>query len=276
MHGAEPAARTLDGRLVLRFQEGDARTILATAERTPPWHVQRPLFLYRQHPRLATVTLLNTTAGLCAGDRLVLALDVGDGAVVEATSPTVTRTFSMSHGCAETRTSLRVAAGGYLEYLPRGVLLCGGAELRSSTSIAVEPGGAAGVGEVIVFGRAATGEGHAYRALSHRLELLQSGEVLLAEALDLAPDREPERAGVLGGYSAYGSLHLIAPSKEPAAMLAAVRSVLAAQTGTWSGASTLPRDAGVTVRVLARSGHAAWTAVRAAMDVFRGLHCADD
>lgn len=276
MRGAEAAARALNGRLRLRFGTGASRTLLTSAERIPPWHVQRLMYLHRQYPRLATVSLLNTTAGLCAGDRLILDLEAGRGAAVEATSPTITRTFSMTGGHAETRTTLRIAAGGYLEYLPRGVLLCGGSELRSSMTIDVEPGGAAAVGEVVVFGRAAAGEGHAYRALSHRLDLLQSGELILAEALDLAPDAEPDSVGVLGGYTAYGSLHLLPPRKEQSAMLVAVRSSLAAQTSAWCGASTLPRDAGVTVRVLANSGHVAWNTLRAAMDVFRGLYCPND
>src|SRR3712207_8876371 len=39
------------------------RTVLASAERSPPWHIQRLLHLDRAHPALAEAVLLNTTAG---------------------------------------------------------------------------------------------------------------------------------------------------------------------------------------------------------------------
>lgn len=269
------SAASVDGRLSLRFVLENGRTTLATVRRTQPFHVLRPLSLDPARPHLTTVSVLNATAGLFAGDRLCLHVAVGDEAAVQLTTPTMTRVHAMRAGCAVCAVRLRVAAGGYLEYLPEPLLLCRDAALLQETEVDVAAGGAAAIGEVIAFGRRAHGEGHAYRRLRTVTEARRDGAVVVADALDLLPHRTPMTMGAVGDAAAYGSLMLLTPNAPSTSLLDATRGALDACAGVVAGASLLPLAAGVAVRVLGETAAATRGAVVAAVAVFRAevLRC---
>jgi urease accessory protein len=262
-------ARSLHGRLDLRFARDGDRTRLACIRRTPPFHVQRLLHLDPARPALARAVVLNTTAGVCAGDRLALTIRVEPTAAVELTSPAMTRVHAMPDGHAETTTRIFVEAGAYLEFLPEPLLLCRDAALRQQTELCVAPGGVAALGEVIAFGRAAHGELHAYRELDQRTTVLVAGEPRVAENLRLRPNDEAELLGVIGRFAAYGSLTLICPEGQAGDVLALSRQRLAACRDIWGGASMLAGGAGVGVRILTSSARAAQITLRAVIDDFR-------
>ena len=260
-------ARSLQGHLRLCLANDGQRTVLAQAVRTPPFHVQRLLYLDPQHPALAHVTLVNTTAGLFEGDRLALDAHVGAGAAATLTTPTMTRVFGMRDGHAAVAVSLAVAAGGYLEYLPDATILCRAADLRQRLVLDAAPDARVAIGDVLAFGRWAHGERHAYRALQQRTELRYAGTPVVAEALMLAPEQFPDAVGVLGRYAAYGALHLLGGDSE--AILAHVRALLERQPQVWAGSSLLPGGTGVAVRALSDTPHALHRVLRLIAAEFR-------
>ena len=269
---ADPlTARAVHGRLRLHVTGDGGRTRLASAVRTPPFHVQRLLYLDPARPALARIVLLNTTAGVFAGDRLDLSVRVSGGATVELTTPAMTRAFGMPDGHAEVSLLLIVECS-YVEYLPEPTVLCRDADLRQDTAIELSGDAVVAAGEVVAFGRAAHGERHAYRGLSLRTEVCRGGVPLLAEALSLGPEDDRQMFGVLGGAAAFGSLQLVCGRCDPADELRCVRASLADGTGIWGGASLLAGDAGIAGRVLGDSAHATQAALRRLVAGFREHH----
>lgn len=255
-------ARSLTGSLRLRaVADGNAITRLVEIHRTAPMQVQRPLYLDAAHPGFATAHVINATAGLFAGDDLRLQIDVGIGARLAVSTPTMTRAYATpGGGAAKSFVGLRVHAGGYLEYAPAPTILCCDASLYQETHIDVAGDAHAAVSEVWAFGRAAHGEMHAFRQLDARSELHVGGTLVLADALRLRPGEDPPEAAV-GGYAAYGTLALIG-SGVGVPLLDRVRCELNSQGNNLGGASLLPREAGVSVRVLGASP----TGVRTVLD----------
>jgi len=267
------AARSVQGRLQLRFALERGRTVLACCERTAPFHLQRLLYLEAHYPALARATVLNGTAGLFAGDRLELAVEVGAGAAASLTTPTMTRVFGMREGHARVRTRLTVAAGGYLEYLPEPTLLCRAAALHQRTALDLEPGARAALGEVFAFGRRAHGERHAYRSLDQQQEIHVAGDLVLCERLHLTPDRSPDAVGMLGDYAAYGSLQLLNPGGDSERLLAATRTVLAGDPHLYAAASLLSNGQGVVVRALGEAPSAVQRVLTSLVHAFRRRTC---
>jgi urease accessory protein len=262
--------RSLQGCLSLRFAHNGERTVLAEAERSPPFHVQRLLYLDACRPALAHAAILNTTAGLCAGDRLVLTIRVQHGAAVEVTTPTSTRVFSMGSGEAESQTHIIVESGGYLEYVARPVILCRDAALRLRTRVDVDQGGIAAIGEVLAFGRVAAGECHAYRSLDQRTDLTYAECLILTEALRLTREQSPDATGVLGRSAAYGTLHLLGIEPDTSPWVMEVREILGGLRGVVGGVSILHTGSGLAVRLLGDRPHAVYEALRSVAVWFRG------
>ncbi len=261
-------ARALNGRLGLRFARAGGRTVLAAAERIPPLHVQRLLYLDPCRPDLARAILLNTTAGLFAGDRLATSIEIGPDAAVEVTTPAMARAYAMPAGHAETMTRLMVAGGGYLEYVPEPTLVCADAALHTSLEIDAARDAFVAAGEVLAFGRVARGELHAYRELVEHLTVRVAGETVLVERVAFTPESD-DVATALGGFAAYGCLHLLGPGV--AGMLNAVRFALDTRPGMVAGASLLPADAGIAVRVLGVAPHAVHAVLRVVVGRFRHM-----
>jgi urease accessory protein len=263
------SARSLHGRLRLRFVMDGARTVLTRTERSPPYHVQRLLYLDACRPDLARVVVLNGTAGLFAGDRLELEIEVQSQAAVEITTPASTRIFGMDGGFAECRTRISVDSGGYLEYVPRPAILCRDAALRACTDLTVRRGGMAAIGDVLAFGRAAAGERHRYRRLDQRTELQHDGRVVLAETIRLAPEDDPDAAGVLGDAAAYGALHLLGIDSDIDGFVTCVRRIIDEQNHLVGGVSTLTAGGGIAVRLIGERPHAIYEALRLVALEFR-------
>jgi urease accessory protein len=266
----DPASRALTGNLRLRFAPSDGRTVITEAKRTPPLHVQRALYLDPAWPGLARVALLNSTAGLFAGDRLATGLCVDEGAAVEVITPQMARAFAMPSGHAEVSTTISVAHGGYLEYLPEPLLLCRDAAVHTVLSVDIAGGAVAAVGEVVAFGRVARGELYAFRELISRVTVACGGESVLVERLAVEPESTDVTA-LFGGYAAYGSLYLLGYGVLQ--MLGSVRERLAASPGLLGGASTLQGGAGVVVRVLGLAPASVQASLRAMIGEFRNASC---
>ncbi len=263
--------RSLAGSLALRaVADGDGMTRLVEIERRPPMQVQRPLYLDAAHPGLATVHLINATAGLFSGDDLGLRIDVCNGARLAVGTPAMTRVYTMPDGgTATSRVDLRVGAGGYLEHLPAPTILCREAALLQEMHIDLAQDAHVAIGEAWAFGRAAHGELHAYRELHARTELRRAGSLVLADALVLGPLLDSP-GPLVGCYAAYGTLTLTGPRVD-AALLAGIRRLLDERASPiLAGASTLARDGGIGVRVLGASANSVQTTLIDLMSEFRG------
>lgn len=267
----DTAARALQGALRVHFALREDKTRLVEASRTPPLQVQRLLPVDPAAPRLAGALLQNGTAGLFAGDRLRIAIEVEAGAAVAIGTPAMTRAFAMPDGGAEVETRLHVSAGAFLEYLPEPTLLCAGADLCQRLRLEAAPGAWAAAGEVIAFGRIAHGERHAYRRFEQRVEIWSAGQPALVERLLLSPEQHGAGLGALGDAAAYGSLSLLCPPTRADELLAQVRALLEPRTGVWGGASLLHAGAGVAVRLLGESATDAQALARAVALLCRGL-----
>jgi urease accessory protein len=177
----------LRGRFAIQCAAGaDGRTVLQREEVSAPFHLSKPYWT----DEVLMVQAVNATAGVFAGDRLRLDIDVQTGARVLLTSPSAARIHTMPEGRAEQRQHFRVAGGGWLEIWPELFIPQAGCRYRQETQVDVEPGGALFFVETLAPGRVARGEVFAFAEVSWLLELRRSGRLLMRECYTLRSDQE--------------------------------------------------------------------------------------
>lgn len=190
-------------RLGLDFAAGPDRTILAHREQRGPLAVQRPFY-----PEGAPchVYVLHPPGGLVGGDRLEVAVRVGDGAQALITTPGAAKLYRSLGPTAEQVQRLRVAAGGSLEWLPQENILFPGAQARLRTELDLEPGAGFFGWEIQCLGRPAIGERFETGWADLGIGIRRAGVPLLLDRLRVGEGQGLDGASGLRGYPVTGTL----------------------------------------------------------------------
>lgn len=237
-----------EGELLLTFDtDGDGRTRLVKDYATVPFHVPGGLTHDQQVPDLATVYVQSPTGGIAQGDRHEIDVTVEADASAHVTTQSAEKVLRMERNCARTDVCLTVEDGGYLEYLPEPTILYPDARYRRETTLEVADGATALVGEILVAGRLARGEAFDFDRLYSRLTVEGPDGLLAEDTTDITPGvDDPRRAGVVGEYPVIGTLYVVGTPE----LSDRLHERVAAVDGVRGGATGLPNDAGVLVRLL--------------------------
>jgi urease accessory protein len=145
------------GESRVAFDLRDGRTRLGDLYQRDPCRV---LFPQPEPGEPPQAVLITTSGGVTDGDSLKMAIEVGPGASAVATTQAAEKIYRAAKGgghCA-IDVAVRVAEGASLEWLPQETIVFEGARLKRRTVAEVEPGGALLACEMVVLGRAASGE----------------------------------------------------------------------------------------------------------------------
>lgn len=194
----------------LAFARRDGRTRLTGLyQRTP----LRALFPHHEAGDLPVAALVNVGGGLVAGDSASIAVDVGPGAAVLVTSQAAEKVYRSTGPDCRVRTQLTVGQGGWLEWCPQETILFERARLRRTLQLDLADDARAMLGEVLVFGRQASGEDIGAGFLLDRIEVRRDGELQWQDGfrLDGAYGSVLGAAAGLGGARAAATFVYAAP-----------------------------------------------------------------
>jgi len=178
-------------------------------QQDPPWRVVRS-FLVNGKDCLAH--LHNLSGGVLSGDRLMLRVEVGEGARVQLTSTGATRVYRHREGrtAAHSFVWISVDKEALLEYLPDQIIPYAGSRFVQETEIELAAGGAGLFWwETLTSGRSASGEKFSYQALGIRSRILYEGRPLVIDQFTIEPSvRSPQRVGVLGKFECCSTFYI--------------------------------------------------------------------
>jgi len=159
-----------------------------------------------------SAVLVNTAGGVAGGDRFAVALDVGEDARLTLTTAAAEKVYR-SHGpSAELEIALKVAAGGYLSWLPQETILFDQARVERRIDIDLAGGASLLLCESVIFGRSAMGETMRTGRFTDRWRLRIGGRLVFAETVRLDGEIGAlmDRPAIAKGGVAIGTA-LIAP-----------------------------------------------------------------
>ncbi|MFL4470413.1 urease accessory protein UreD [Tateyamaria armeniaca] len=198
-----------------------------------------------------TAVLLNTSGGVTGGDRFTYEAAAGTGTHLTLTTQACERAYRAQPGeVGRINTTLRIADGGSLWWLPQETLIFDGCALERRLVCEITGSGTALIVEPICIGRLAMGEAQVQGQIRDRISITRNGAPLVQDAWVLRGNmaEQMKHAASGGGAAAMVSLTYIAPNAE--AQLDPLRALLP-DTG---GASLLRPDV-LVLRLLAPSGY---------------------
>ncbi len=267
---AEPCSVTSPHVSLSFKRDPSGQTFIAKQRTTYPFTLTQPFCLDRAPHGMLTLMLQSISGGVYENERLALDFSVEDGACVHLTTQGATVVHSMREGRVATQqVSIRAGKGSFVEYLPDPLALFPQAHFRSSVHIAVEEGATVISGDAFglhdpdalgrpfgsIFNETVFQRADGQRHCADRFEM--SGHEFVASL-----------PSALRRYQTQGTFWVVS-DHDTEELVTAVRTALDPLPGIYAGASILPGNAGVWMRVLAvdaialRSAfHAVWRAVR--------------
>jgi len=251
------------GVLQLSFARHGGTTRIERQYQRAPLHVYRPIHLDEHLPGMAFVFVQQSGDGYVHGDRCRIDLDCGPSTEVHLTTQAATNVYRAQRNFATQCVNLHVAAGAVLEYLPDALVPFRGSRFFQRTCLTVHPDATAIVGEMLLPGRVARGELHAYDLYRSETEARRpDGTLLFADVIRLSPAEGvgPRSLALLGGRDVLATLYLVTHRQSPAALVELLREVSRCEDVV-AGVSELPNGSGVAARFLGSTS----AAVRAAL-----------
>lgn len=212
------------GKGLVAFREDGGVTRLADLYQHDPVRVLFPATPLGEPVQAAIVT---TSGGLVGGDVIEIDVDVGSDARALLMPQAAEKVYRSDGGCVHIDVRLNVGDGGWLEWLPQETIVFDAARLRRSTVVEFTGGGRFLAGEILAFGRRASGETISRGLIRDAWEVRRDGRLIWADALHIDGD--------IGGILAHPAAFNAAAAQATAVyggpdaenMLAAARAALA-------------------------------------------------
>jgi urease accessory protein len=207
MSSASVSAPSLRGHLHLAAAaRANGETYLARQSFRAPFHLSKPYW----DGRVLHAQLVNSTAGILAGDELELDITTEPGASLAVTTPAAARAFMMQSGAARCRQRFAVGDDAWLEYLPEPLFPHRETNYAQHTRLELASGAAVFFVDQLAPGRVGRGECWAWRRLRIELEVTLDGRLLLRERLDTSGTELARLAAFHGFPEAWFATAIIA------------------------------------------------------------------
>ena len=183
--------RQRDGRSVLQsvYQQAPCRALMPAVEPGAPFEA----------------VLVNTSGGLVGGDRIESVIAIGADASAVLAGQAAEKVYRSTGADTVVETSLSVAGGAWLEWLPQETILFDGARLRRRLSIDLAPTARLLAAETVIFGRSARGERFSRGFVHDSWAIRRNGRLAWMDAVRLDGDVEALRTRAFGfGRAARG------------------------------------------------------------------------
>jgi urease accessory protein len=254
--------------LKLEYDSDRRKTIIRDLYTKGPLHAQRALYLEESLPSMAYMYIMSTSGGILQGDRYRMDISLSESSQAHITTQGATRVYRMERNFATQVINIDLGPSAYFEFIPDQIIPYRNSRFYQTLKMRVHDSATMIYSEMIVPGRVASGESFEYDICYMKaVGLNQEDQLRCTDIAILEPrKRNISQLGVLNDRSVVGSVYLLCPNTVAKSIKDDLNSILSNNTEVISGASILPYNSGLIVRLLGDGA----SAVRAAIfDVVR-------
>ncbi len=239
-------------KLLLERDQAREKTVVKEQYSKIPLFTQRALYLEETLPSMAYLYIISPSGGILQGDRYRMDIVLRKKASVHITTQGATRVYRMERNYATQIINAEVDDGCYLEFIPDQIIPFRDSRFYQTINLNVHDNGTMIYSEIIVPGRVASGESFQYDICY--MKALAKNQKNLLRFIDIAI-LEPKRhdlqtMGILGKFDVISSTYILTKTEYIKELKDQINSKLQKFTHLSGGASILPHNSGVMVRML--------------------------
>jgi urease accessory protein len=238
--------------LLLEQDQERGKTVVKEQYSKIPLFTQRALYLEESLPSMAYIYIMSPSGGILQGDRYRMDIVLKNKACVHITTQGATRVYRMEKNYATQIVNVVVDDGCYLEFIPDQIIPYRDSRFYQTINLKVHENGTMIYSEIIVPGRVASGESFQYDICYMKaLAKNQKDTLRFIDIAILEPKkRNLNTVGILGTFDVVGSTYILTKTDYVKELKDEINSGLQKFTNFSGGASILPYNSGVIVRML--------------------------
>ena len=235
--------------------EGDlerGKTVVKEQYSKVPLFTQRALYLEESIPSMAYIYIISPSGGILQGDRYRMDIKLKNNAYSHITTQGATRVYRMENNFATQIVNVVVDDGCYFEFVPDQIIPYRNSRFYQTVNLNVHDNATMVYSEIIVPGRVASGESFEYDICYMKaLAKNQKGRIRFIDIAILEPKkRNLKTLGILGNFDVVGSMYILTMAKYVAELNEEINSSVQKFFKISGGATILPYNSGVLVRML--------------------------
>ena len=242
------------GILQLLLEEDDERkkTIIKEKFCRVPLYVQRALYLEESIPSMAYIYIISPSGGILQGDRYRIDITLKKNSYAHITTQSATRVYKMERDFATQMVNIVVDDGCYFEYIPEQVIPFRNSRFYQIVDLNVHENSTMVYSEMIVPGRVASGEVFEYDICYVKTVAKDNFDKLrFTDTFKLEPKKEDvESYGIMENLDTVSSLYILTKREYVKDIKNEINSIFKNIVIVRGGASVLPDNRGIIVRIL--------------------------
>ena len=242
-------------KLTLESDSQRNKTIITEQLSRVPLYVQKALYYDETIPSMAHVFVLSPSGGVLQGDRYRTDIELKNGAISHITTQGATRMYKMNSNYATQMINLNVGKNCYLEFLPEQLIPYKNSRYYQKATFKIDDSATLVYSETIVPGRVAMGELFDYDICCLKtLCYDDKQEIKFHDNCILEPKKQTMNSlGIFGNKTAYSMLYVVTKQECIEELYETINQLFKDNDEIIGGASILPNNSGLSVRVLSNS-----------------------
>jgi urease accessory protein len=242
------------GALVLRLEgnEDGGKTVVKEQYSKVPLYTQRALYLEESLPSMAYMYIISPSGGILQGDRYRMDITLKNKAHAHLTTQGATRIYRMEKNYATQMVNVDVDDGCYFEFVPDQIIPYRDSRFYQKVDLKIHENATMVYSEIIVPGRVASGESFEYDICYMKsLGRNQNNKLRFIDIAILEPKKNNLKLlGILGNFDVVGNMYILTKTKYVLELNNEINSKLQRFTQISGGATILPGDSGLLIRML--------------------------
>ena len=242
-------------KLTLESDSQRNKTIITEQLSRVPLYVQKALYYDETIPSMAHIFVLSPSGGVLQGDRYRTDIELKNGAISHITTQGATRIYKMNSNYATQMINLNVGKNCYLEFLPEQLIPYKNSRYYQKATFKIDDSATLVYSETIVPGRVAMGELFDYDICCLKtLCYDDKQEIKFHDNCILEPKKQTMNSlGIFGNKTAYSMLYVVTKQECIEELYETINQLFKDNDEIIGGASILPNNSGLSVRVLSNS-----------------------
>ncbi|MGA7367549.1 MAG: urease accessory protein UreD [Nitrososphaeraceae archaeon] len=258
--------------LKLEYDRDRGKTFVKDLYTKVPLFAQRALYLEEALPSMAYMYIISPSGGILQGDRYRMDISLSNGAFAHITTQGATRVYRMERNFATQIVNVDVGENCYFEFIPDQIIPYRSSRFYQTLKMRVHDNATMIYSEMVVPGRVAHGESFEYDICYMKASgTNQENHLRFTDIAILEPKKQNlNRLGILDGNSVVGSVYLLCPKKFVKSIKEEINLSLSNYDDVTAGASVLPYDSGLIVRMLGKGASDMRSAIFETVRITRG------